>query len=132
GAPYGRGALFTYLTAGMFRIFGVGLGVGRILPLVFAGLLTMALFLWLRAEAGRLAAWSGALLFAVAPLSVNMAAFTRFYTLHALLFFLAAVALYQLLQKPWPGRPRAVLLALVFLVGIGIALHLQQITLIGV
>jgi 4-amino-4-deoxy-L-arabinose transferase-like glycosyltransferase len=104
GAPYLRGAVFTYLVAGFFAVFGESLVVGR-LPSVLAGaLLVSLLFAWLRAEAGRTAAWTGALLLCFAPIALYMSQWVRFYSLHALLFWLAAFGVYHLATRSFHAR----------------------------
>lgn len=131
GGPYRRGALFTYLVAGFFAMFGESLAVGR-LPAVLAGAALVCLwFWWLRVRAGRLAGWTVGLLLCFAPVSIYLSQWVRFYTLHALVFWLGALALFRLLDidKERPRRPW--LLAVGATACLLVAYHLQSLTLIG-
>lgn len=129
---YTRGYLFTWLVAQSFTLFGESLTAGR-LPscLAMAGLVA-ALFLFLRREAGALAAWLGAGLFAVSPFAVDLAQFVRFYAIQCLAFFLAACLLYRLFAA-WEEGPGRRLYRLVMAGALlGLALYFQVTTLIGV
>lgn len=131
GHEYYRGALFTYLVAGFVKVGGESLVVAR-LPAVLAGsALVAALFLAVRAVGDRLSAWSAGLLLCFAPIAIQTSQLVRFYTLHALLFFLAAAFIYRLTAPPPPSRGRVVWLVLAASLTLGLALHLQLITVIG-
>lgn len=131
GAPYTRARLFTLAVAGMFSLFGESLVVARI-PAVLGGvLLILLLFIWLRAEVGRIAAWTGALLLCFAPVAIQLSQWVRFYTLHALFFWMGALGLYWLVAREvpvgrrwWIGAGSAVALLLAF--------HLQITTVVGI
>ena len=79
------------------------------MPSVIAGsLLVVAVFLWTRSVAGSLAAWIAALFVALAPISIQVSQFARFYALQGLVFWLAATgAVLPLGQTPRPlaGHP---------------------------
>jgi hypothetical protein len=128
---YPRGYLYTWLVAQGFRLFGEGLFAARLPAAVPMALLVTALFVWLRATAGRGAAWTAAILFALSPMALGIAQFARFYGLQCLAFFLAAIALPPALLGPGSWRRRALLgaaaLALLLL-----AVDLQDTTLLGV
>jgi 4-amino-4-deoxy-L-arabinose transferase-like glycosyltransferase len=130
--PYDRAWGFTYLVAGMFRWFGESLVVGRVPALVAGAILVALLFVWVRSEAGRLGAWAAALLLAFSPVSLMLSQWVRFYTLHALLFFVAAVAVYRLATVPRADRNQRVLLGGVAVLSLLVALHLQITTIIGI
>ncbi|HXE56443.1 MAG TPA: glycosyltransferase family 39 protein [Gemmatimonadales bacterium] len=126
---YTRASLFTVLIGAFYRLLGDSLVVAR-LPSVLAGTAWVgAIFVWTRREIGRGAAWGAALLFAIDPGAVNLSQQARFYALHGLLFWLGAAAVYAAVTRPggrraWARWPVAALL-------LGVALHLQQTTLIG-
>jgi 4-amino-4-deoxy-L-arabinose transferase-like glycosyltransferase len=129
GGLYERADLYTILTAGFLALFGDGLIAAR-LPAVLAGtLLVLAVFFWTRTVSDTRTAWIAALFIALAPLSIQASQFARFYSLHALLFWLAAIALYATVDS-WPSW-RSVVAAGIALVCFGLAQHLQLTTLIG-
>jgi hypothetical protein len=131
GAPYDRAWGLTYLVAALFRTFGESLVVARI-PSVLAGAaLVLLLFLWVRSEAGRIGAWVAALLLALVPVSLQLSQWARFYTLHALLLLAAGLLVYRALYaSPFEWRRAAAAAALAVTL-IGLAWHLQPITVIG-
>lgn len=127
---YDRAQLFTVLTAWSFQLLGESFVVARLLPLVAGGLLVVAVFLWTRSTAGNLAAWIAALFLCLSPLTIELMQFVRFYSLHALIFWLAAIGTYALVTQAWTwsrSLPLACGVVLAFLA----AAHLQVLTLIG-
>ncbi len=127
---YWRGYLFTWLVAQSIAVFGTSLSAGRLPAVVFMVATVVVLFLFVRREAGPLAAWVSALLLATSPFAIDMAQFIRFYSLQCLLFLAGAWIVYELLRAEWrwwPHLPSAVL-ALALL---GFAAYLQPTTLIG-
>jgi hypothetical protein len=142
GGEYVRGWLFTWMVAGANAIFGDSLAAARV-PAVLAGVaLVIAVFAWLRRVAGSAAAWTGALLLALAPISIYLSQQVRFYTLQALLFWGGAVLVYAATEgtpradaNPREGLPRVRVRALFgagALVCFAIAYHLQPVTVVGV
>jgi 4-amino-4-deoxy-L-arabinose transferase-like glycosyltransferase len=130
GVGYARARLFTYLVAGFFAVFGQSLEVAR-LPAVLSGVLLVCLvFVWLRAEAGRIAAWTGGLLLCFAPISLYLSQQVRFYSLHALAFWVGTFGVYRLLAREDPPA-RRVWIGLVCLAAFLFALNLQITTVIG-
>jgi hypothetical protein len=128
---YTRGLLHTWLVAGSYALFGhESLAIARVPSLVCMALLAGLLFVWLRREAGSLAAWLGAGLFAVSPFAVDIAQFARFYAPQCLAFFLAAI-LIQAAVLGGPGHRRRLLLGALALPPLLVAVHLQPTTLIG-
>ena len=97
---YDRVIVFTWLVARLFAWLGESLAVARLPSLFATALLNVLLFLWLRKEAGSLAAWLGTALFAASPFTVDYAQFARFYALQSLTFFVGCVAVYEMLRKP--------------------------------
>ncbi len=134
GVPYTRGLLFTYIVAGFFQLFGEGLTVAR-WPAVLAGTGLVALFFfWLRRVAGRPAAWIGALLLCFAPISLYLSQWARFYTLHALFFWIGAFAIYDLtvrIQERRASRRRSLAVGAVAAISLVLAYHLQVTTIAG-
>lgn len=132
GEPYTRARLFTYLVAGLFRLFGESLVVARI-PAVLAGAaLVTALFVWVRSVAGRGAAWTAAMLFCFEPQSLYLSQLARFYTIQTLCFFVGAVCVYRVVTDRAVARRRAVQLCAWALVLFLLALHLQVISIVGI
>jgi hypothetical protein len=130
-APYDRAWAFTYLVAGIFRVFGESLIAARLPALIAGAILASALFLWVRSEVGRLGGWIAALLMVVSPMALVLSQWVRFYTIHALLFFLACILVYQALSSArLPRRTRGWLIA-VAVMCLALALHLQVLTVIG-
>jgi hypothetical protein len=131
GAPYTRAWLFTYLVAGMMAVFGDSLVVARLPAVVFGTLMVSVLFLWVRAVAGRTGAWTAALLLIFSPVGIEQSQWVRFYTLHALLVFVAAIATFRLLSPRTLPRSEKILWAGVASGSILLALHLQVTTMVA-
>jgi 4-amino-4-deoxy-L-arabinose transferase-like glycosyltransferase len=132
GSPYTRAWAFTYLIAGLFRIFGDGVLIARLPALVGGVALVVAVFLWVRHIAGQGPAWAAAVLLALYPEAVSLSQFTRFYTLHALAYWTAALCLYCLLEGRAAGIGRAARLATISIASLAVALHFQPTTKIGI
>lgn len=127
---YPRAELFTILTAQFFAALGESFVVARLPVLVAGGLLVVLVFVWTRAHAGPLAAWIAGLLLALAPIDGHVWTMARFYTIHGLLFWLAAIGVFALTDRPMSWLRRAGL-ALAIGVCLLLAWHLQALTLIG-
>lgn len=128
--PYTRARLFTSLVAGMMRLFGDSLVVAR-MPSVIAGVaLVAAVYLWVRTVAGRWAGVIAAGLLALNPDAIYHSQLVRFYELHALLLFVGAAAVYRLTEVPF-DRSRATMPALIAVLTLALALHLQVLTVVG-
>ena len=127
---YDRARLYTMIVAWFFNGLGESIVVAR-LPSVIAGsLLVVAVFLWTRSVAGNLAAWIAALFVALAPATIQVSQFARFYALQGLVFWAAAIGIYYL----WDRRPDlrlAIPTAIACGLGFLFALHLQVLTAIG-
>ncbi len=138
---YDRVRLFTLIVAGAFAWLGESLVVARLPSVLFGTLWVVAVLLWTRALAGRWVALGAALFLAVYPGMVDIAQFARFYALHGLVFWLAAIGVYHLsspdtYREPSPSaRPTLRPGTLAVLAGTGIALvlayQLQVTSLIG-
>lgn len=128
---YTRTAAFTKLVGVLFKLFGASLEVAR-LPAVVAGTLWVgALAWWSGRLAGRTVGWIAGLLFCLDAGSIALAQFARFYTLHGLLFFVGAVAIFGLVGRQWPGRRAVIALAVAF-VSLSAAMYFQFSTLVGI
>jgi 4-amino-4-deoxy-L-arabinose transferase-like glycosyltransferase len=131
GVPYLRAWPFTYMLAGMFRLFGESLVVAR-LPGVLAGALLVSLvFFWVRSTAGRLAAWVAALLLCFDPGAIFLSQLGRFYGLHALLFFVGAISVYGA-ATAGSDRRKLFGFGLLASVTLSLAFSLQPTTALGV
>lgn len=131
GTAYTRAWPFTYLVAGSFALFGDGLAQAR-LPALLAGAgLVAAVFVWVQREGGRLAGWTAALLLCFTPVTITFSRMARFYTLHALVFWLGTVLIYRLITAGRLDRwtlPRAVAAGACF----ALARRLHLISTIGI
>jgi 4-amino-4-deoxy-L-arabinose transferase-like glycosyltransferase len=127
---YERARLYTMIVAWFFNGLGESVVVAR-LPSVIAGsLLVVAVFLWTRSVAGSLAAWIAALFVALAPTTIQVSQFARFYALQGLVFWMAAIGVYFICTRRFDFRttiPIAIACGLALL----FALHLQVLTAIG-
>jgi hypothetical protein len=128
---YPRAELYTVLTAWCLKLFGDSLVVARLPSVLFGSLLTVAVFLWTNAVAGRAAAWISGLFVALASISVEMSQYARFYALHALTFWLGATGVYALTTERSAARSRQLLVAAGTVLSLLCALYLQVTTLIG-
>jgi hypothetical protein len=127
---YQRATLFTALVALWFDWFGQEVVVARSLS-VFAGAVMMAcVFSWTRAVAGTGTAWVATIAFLLSPFSVRIFQYARFYSIHALLFWLGAVATYAATANQASLR-RAAVLTPAALVCFAAAFYFQITTAIG-
>jgi hypothetical protein len=127
---YPRAWLYTAFLAEWFDWFGSGIESARVPSALAGALLAPMVFLWTRAAAGAPAGWVAALLTALSPLAIQISQFARFYALHALLFWLAATAVYIAAEPR--RRPRTRLAASLLAVALfALCAHLQPLTLIG-
>ncbi len=127
---YERGYLFTWLVAVFFRIFGESLAVARLPSLIATVCLVVALHLWVRREAGPLAGWLVAGLYAVSPFAVLIAQFSRFYAIQALAFTLGCWAVHELART----SPRSLRFTILLVAAgslFGLAAVLQPTTYLG-
>jgi len=127
---YTRGALFTVIVAGMFKLVGASLVAARIPAVVAGSLWVAALYLWTRRTAGRTAGWAAALLLCFAPGVISSSEVARFYSLQGLCFLIGAAGFYFLLQEQGSRRAKFGVGAAAVM-AFGAALHLQINTAIG-
>lgn len=128
---YRRSWMFSALTGWMFSVFGESLAVARVVPLMAGAGLVVALFVWTRSVAGRRAAWIAGLFLCLSPHAIALSQFIRFYTLHALAFFVGAISIYFLVHRS--GRPGigTAAWAVSAVLSLSFAVHLQITTAIG-
>ena len=100
---YWRGLPHTWMVAVSYAIFGEGLASARLPAVVLAALVAPILFLWVRREAGSLAAWLTAILFVSSPFTVEIAHFSRFYALQTFAFVLGSACFYYALVGAFFG-----------------------------
>jgi 4-amino-4-deoxy-L-arabinose transferase-like glycosyltransferase len=127
---YWRGIIHTWMVATSYALFGESLTSARIPPVVLVALTAPILFLWVRREAGRLAAWLTALLFISSPFTVSIAQFSRFYGLQVFSFVLACACLYYAMAER-PSLPRRVGLGVLAVGLFFLAVSAQITTLVG-
>lgn len=127
---YGRTTLFTALVALWFDWFGQDVVVARSLSVIAGAIMMACVFAWTRSVAGTGAAWVATLAFLLSPFAVRIFQYARFYGIHALLFWLGAVATYVAAVDRRPLH-RATLLVLGAAVCFAGAFYLQITTAIG-
>jgi hypothetical protein len=128
---YERAELYTILVAWCLKLFGDSLVVVRLSSIVFGSLLVVAVFVWTDAVAGRAAAWVAGLFVALAPLSIEMSLFARFYALQALTFWLGATGVYALAAGRVAGTWQRIAVGAGTALFLLCALYLQVLTLMG-
>ena len=126
---YTRASLFTMLV-------GVAHGAGdgdvdtiRIVCIVIGSLLVAAVAWWTVSYAGATAGVIAGLLLGILPGAIFLAQYIRFYSLHALIFFLLAWCVWDLNRNFGASRRWLVLASAIVLALLGI--HLQVTTLVG-
>lgn len=127
---YTRAWVFTNLVAVAFSMAGDALVVARAPALAAAACLLIVLSVWVTRRAGLLAGAASAVVACLMPVTVELAVFARFYTLHALTILSIGVLFYE-------ASAASRLVSRLLLTALGIVLavlawHLQDSTLIGV
>jgi len=128
---YTRAAGYTILLALVQSVFGDSLIVARGLSTAFGVMWVLALFCWLWTIGGRAVAWIAALLLTADPEFLELSHFIRFYTLHGFVFLLGSWGWYSAVTRRF-ASPGAVAAAVGSVAALGVALHLQLTTMIGV
>jgi hypothetical protein len=128
---YERTEPFTMLIGCLFRQFGESVALARTPSVISGALLVGLLFWWMRREAGRLAAWTSALLLCFCPSAIAVSRLARFYALQGLLVWIGLLAAYFALRGG-VRRSRQVLLSILSVVALMDALSLQLMTVIPV
>ena len=128
---YRRAELFTRLVALVYEWRGESLWAAR-LPALLSGMVLMLLTgAWVTRHAGFLAGATASVLLAATATTIELSAFARFYTLHALVIFVLYVSAFNACA-PDNSRRVKVLWSLLALAAVPLAGHLQKSTLIGV
>lgn len=127
---YTRGALYTALVGIVYGAFDQSVTAVRMMSVILGALWVVAVFLWCRLRVGRGVAWIAALLFCFAPGALFLSQFIRFYALHGLLFWLGAIAVFEVVEYP-KSALKTVTLLIAAAAALLVSLHLQPITLIG-
>ena len=128
--PYDRAGLFSYTVGLLLRVFGASLEVAR-LPALLSGALLAGLVTWWLGRSGlHVAGLVAGLCVALDPELVQHSQITRFYAPHNLLFLAGALGLASALEQQDRSR-RRIAVGLAAVVAMGLAFHLQIITLIG-
>ena len=130
GGVYDRVPLFTSMVAGAYRFLGESMFAARLPALIGGVLLTLVMFLWLRREHSRTAAWIAAGLLALDPLMVELSQYSRFYTLQLFCFALAAVAAYEA-ARPRTGPGRRFAFGTASLLALLGAVYFQAVSIVG-
>ncbi len=128
---YLRAYPYTWIVAQSFAWFGESLTSARLPSVIATAVLVAVLFLWLWREAGPVAAWIGAGLYATSPFAVQIAQFSRFYAIQSLFFLLGSLLVYELLFRPG-SRGRVLFVGLAAAASFALAAELQPTTLMGV
>jgi 4-amino-4-deoxy-L-arabinose transferase-like glycosyltransferase len=128
---YTRGILHTWMVAISYEVFGEGLASARAPAVLLVALVAPVLFLWVRREAGSLAAWLTASLFILSPFTVEIAQFSRFYALQMISFVLGALCFYYTLLAA-VSVPRRVLLGALASGLLILAISSQKTSLVGI
>jgi len=105
---YWRGILHTWLVAISYETLGEGLASARAPSVLLAASGAAVLFVWVRREAGRLAAWLSAVLFISSPFTIEIAQFSRFYALQLVSFLLGAICVYYAMAATASLRRRLI------------------------
>lgn len=126
---YRRAALYTALVAASFQAFGVSDIAARI-PSVIASLIwSLLLYSFVRRIASRSAAWICLAVFLSAPTIIGITQMSRFYSLHGLFFFLAAILLFAMVNAP--SGVQRIGMGIICSIFLAISFHLQETTAIG-
>ena len=127
---YERAPLYTLMVAGLLWLGDGSPAVVRLLSaLAGAGLIAL-LFAWVRHVAGPVAAWVAAGFGILWPEGIFLSQYVRFYTLHGLLFFAGAVAVFHATDPDRRIGGRAAL-GLGALAAFGLATHFTPLTAVG-
>ncbi len=128
---YRRASAFTKLVGLVYGISGGSVDAVRVMCIAIGSLLVSAVYAWTARFVGKPEAWIAAALLLFMPGAIFLSQHIRFYSLHALVFFMFAGISYWLsvTQVRWQLRLAGVV-AVLALATVGV--HLQLTTLIGV
>lgn len=127
---YGRASLFTKSVGVLFSYFGDTLVMARLPALIFGVLWVLLLFVFVKKNSSRLAAWIAALLFCLAPHAIELSLYSRMYTLQGFCFLLGVWFVFTMISPD--GSPmKKIMLFAGALISISLAVHMHDITLVG-
>ena len=127
---YRRASAFTKIIGVVYSVSNGNIDAIRIFCILIGSLLIAAVYAWTRRHTGAVDAAIAALLFALMPGAIFLSQHIRFYSLHALIFFLLAVGTYATMTNPMSlARRLGIFSALTLLTLLGV--HLQVTTLVG-
>jgi len=127
---YTRASLFTRLIAVSHAVTNGDIDSIRLLCIGVGTIFVFSVFAGVARIAGTAEAWVAGIMLALLPVAIYLSQFIRFYTLHALLFWLASIFLYCAVEPARSHRSRASLLVLSGALFIPAA-HLQRTTVVG-
>ena len=127
---YWRGALFTRMVAGLFRLTGSDdLPVARVISVIAGSLIPVVVFLWISKVVGTGTAALATAFTIFWPQGILESQLARFYALHVLTFLLGAVAFYLLVAG---GVSSRLIYAALTALGWTLAIHFQISAVIGI
>jgi hypothetical protein len=127
---YTRAALFTRLIGIVTGWSDGSLDAIRLFCITIGTVLVLSVFLSVYTLVGRAEAYVVAFMLALMPGAIYLSQFIRFYSLHALLFWLASFGVYVLMTRPSKLSTRAIVGGLAVALFV-VAAELQKTTLIG-
>lgn len=128
---YDRAELFTRAAVAFRHLTSDELIAARLPALLAALALTALVAGWTASQAGWFAGLVAGMLMATHAWTINLAVFARFYTFHALAFFVLFIGLYSALS-PAKSLAKRAAHGILGLIVLALSLHLQISTLIGV
>lgn len=129
---YARVPLYTIFTAWMFDLAGgPDIAMARLPNVIFGALLAAGSAVWTRQVGGCFAGWVVALCVLFWPSGIQVSQTVRFYAVHGLMFFIGAVATYDLF-RPGAAPMRRLAMALLAIAVLWFAKQFQDSTLVGV
>jgi hypothetical protein len=127
---YTRAHIFTRLIGVVYGATDGDLDAIRLLCILIGSLLVVAVFFGVRFLVGPAEAYVAAIMLSMTPGAIFLSQYIRFYSLHALAFWLAAIAVYALATISMRKSAKLVLCALVAML-VSFAIHLQITTIVG-
>lgn len=128
---YRRASAFTKMVGAIHGMSDGDINTIRLFAILLGSLLVAAVYAWARRVAGLAEAVIAASMLALMPGAIFLSQHIRFYSLHALVFFMIAAGVYSLVLGRVSGIAKAVVIAGVLLL-ILLGVHLQVTTLIGI
>lgn len=130
---YTRTRYYSVATGWLLDAFGPSLAVARTLAAVGGAIMVALAALWVRSVGNAAAAWIAGLLLCVSYTSITWSQVVRFYSWHAALMLVLAIAVYAMVTEYRFLRPMQWLLCVVAtLFALIVGMHLQPITVIMV